>query len=468
MTLKKMDSERVIDYGARRQALLDKLEPAGVALIHSGFEQIRNRDVEYPFRAESDFLYLTGLGEPEAVLLLLRREVVAAQRAQGLDSPLAWWPDEDRDFVAVFVRAKDPDLELWQGRRLGVEAAPEQLQVDAAWPIEQLDEKLTEFLVQASQLWFSFAQLDLWGAQVTDTLKQLKAQVRKGTAIPTRLCDLDELLHEQRLFKQPQEVALLRQAAQISVQGHLAAMAVAQTAQNEFQLKAALEHCCFNLGAQRMAFNTIAASGENACILHYTENNAPLRDGDLVLIDGGAEFCGYAGDISHSFPRSGRFTQAQRALYLCVLRAQQAAIAVIKPGQSYHAMHEAAVQELTRGLLALGILQGDLQTLLDEQAYKPFFMHGTGHWLGLDVHDVGRYKVNGRWREFEVGMLVTVEPGLYIAAHHDDVDPKWRGIGIRIEDDVLVTEQGHEVLTTGLPRTPEEIEQWMQHNSRTL
>ena len=453
-------------FAARRQALITKLAPNSMALIASGGEHVRNRDVEFPFRADSDFWYLTGFTEPEAVLVLIRDETLIAHACYTSE------PSESSEQVTqsqgsnhqawLFLRPKDLEKETWQGRRLGVDAAPKTLALDQAFEIDALDETLLPLLGHCQTLYFSFAQLADWGLRVADWISELAPQSRKGINPPTGLADLDGLLHEQRVIKSAEEIAWMRQAAQISVQGHLAAMRVCEPGGFEYQIQAAVEHAFRQQGSPRVAFNTIVASGENACILHYTENNACLKDGDLVLIDAGAEWMGYAGDISHTFPVNGRFSSAQHQLYSLVLKAQKAAIDQVKPGNSFDQINHAALSVLTEGLLTLGLLQGDYADLLDKQAVKRFFMHGTGHWLGMDVHDVGRYKVDGQWRDFVPGMVVTIEPGVYIPADALDVAAQWRGIGIRIEDDVLVTEQGCEVLTHGLPRTPEEIEQWMK------
>jgi len=292
-------------------------------------------------------------------------------------------------------------------------------------------------------------------------LAELKPLIRKGVATPTQLSDLDAVLHEQRLIKSDEEVELMRQAAQITVQGHLAAMREVKKLQTERQLQAEVEYTFKRLNSPRVAFGTIAACGENACILHYTENSDALEAGELVLVDAGAELAGFSGDITTTFPVSGKFSQPQKQLYELVLKAQQAVIAVIRPGVSYDELHQTSCRILTQGLIELGILQGDLEKLLEEEVYKPYFMHGTGHWLGMDVHDVGAYKVKGQWRTLVPGMVLTVEPGLYIAPEQTEVAVQWRGIGIRIEDDVLVTESGCEVLTQGLPRTVDEIEEFM-------
>jgi Xaa-Pro aminopeptidase len=291
-------------------------------------------------------------------------------------------------------------------------------------------------------------------------LKGLRAKVRSGVTAPERIEFLAPLLHEMRLFKSPAELQMLRRAAAISVEGHKAAMSAAKTAHYEFEIQAALEGRFKQLGSERVAFNSIVAAGHNACVLHYTENRAALRDSDLILVDAGAEYGGYAGDITHCFPRSGKFSAAQAAIYSLVLEAQQAGIAACQVGQPYDAPHQAVLQVLAKGLIALGLLTGTVDEVLSSRSYERFFMHKTGHWLGMDVHDVGTYKQQGQWRRFKAGMVLTVEPGLYIP-DEPDVPSEYRGIGVRIEDDVLITAQGPEVLTQGLPRTVDAIETWM-------
>ncbi len=423
-----------------RENLFKQLPDNSVAIVASGAEQIRNRDVEYQFRAHSDFFYLTGFSEPDSVLFLIKK---------GSNQSV------------LFLREKDPLKEIWDGRRLGVEKACESLNIDQSFSIDELDGEAIALLAGCEQIFISFSDLEFWLQPVNGWISALKQQVRKGIKAPSGILDLDEILHEMRLFKSDAELALMRQAGQISVQGHLAAMQSVLKSDYEFQVQADLEAAFKKAGSPRVAFNSIVANGENACILHYTENDAQLNRDALVLVDAGAEYRGYAGDITTTFPVSGKFSEAQAQLYNLVLQAQQAAINSIKPGVSYDQMHQASIKVLTAGLVELGILDGNPEQLIKEEAYKDFFMHGTGHWLGMDVHDVGRYKEAGEWRNFEPGMVVTVEPGLYISAEHHDVDAKWHNIGIRIEDDVLVTESGHEVLTEGLPRTVEEIEVWM-------
>ncbi|MCF6345649.1 MAG: aminopeptidase P N-terminal domain-containing protein [Thiomicrorhabdus sp.] len=430
-------------YQKNRQTLLEQLPDNSVVFVSSGAEKIRNRDVEFPFRAQSDFIYLTGFEEPDSVLVLLKTKTVKSH---------------------LFVREKDPEQETWQGRRLGVEAVPNTLNLDYAYDIESLDDEILGLLDNVASVYVSFSQsLDFLGT-VHSWIYALKEQGRKGVEAPKQVCDLDTYLHEMRVIKSETEIKRLRKAATISVQGHLAAMKSMQSSVFEFQVQADLEAAFLRLGSPRVAFNSIVASGENACILHYTENRSEIKKGDLVLVDAGAEWQGYAGDITTTFPASGHFSTEQAQLYSLVLNAQQAAIDVIKPKARYDMVHQASIKVLAQGLLDLGLLQGDLDAVLKDEAYKRFFMHGTGHWLGMDVHDVGAYKQNGEWRAFKPGMVVTVEPGLYISDVHQDVDKKWHNIGIRIEDDILVTSTGREVLTKGLPRTVEEIETWMRQD----
>lgn len=431
-----------------RSRLLDQLPVGSAVLVRSGEETIRNRDVEYSFRVNSDFQYLTAFSEPEAVMVLKK---------------LA-----DSNTFTLFLREKDPEKEVWEGRRLGVEAA-HQLGTSQAFSIDMLEEQLPSLLDGCDTVFVSFAELESWSALLHPVIEFAKSKSRQGMTTPTQLSDLDKPLHELRVIKQPFEIEKMRKAAQISVNGHLQAMQNVQPNLSERQLQGDLENGFWQHGAQREAFNSIVAGGENACILHYTENNHLLKSGDLVLVDAGAEYEFYAGDITTTFPVSGQFSDAQAQVYNLVLKAQQAVIEMIQPGVSYDAMHKKTLEVLTAGLIELGIINSDgesLQKLIDQHAYQPFFMHGTGHWLGMDVHDVGDYKKGGRWCKLEAGMVLTVEPGLYLSSSIQGLDKKWHSIGVRIEDDVLVTESGCEVLTKGLPRTVQEIEDWMQQYSR--
>ena len=431
---------------SNRETLFSQLPKNSAILVQSGEELIRNRDVEFPFRPHSDFFYLTGFHEPDSFLLM-----------SNIDG---------ENVSTIFVRSKDLQQEIWQGRRLGVEGAAETLQVEQAAPIEELDEHLPELLSGIEQIFVSFSDFAEWMEILAPVIDSLKKQVRKGIDSPVGVMDLDSLLHEQRVIKTEPEIDAMRKAAQISVQGHLAAMRVASSAKTEREVQIALETGFYRDGGERVAFNSICASGENACILHYTENTSLLEPNALLLVDAGAEYQGYAGDITHTYPPSGKFSEAQAALYSLVLKAQQAVIEMVKPGVLYGDLHQTTLRILTEGLIELGILQGDLEALLEEKAYMDFFMHGTGHWLGMDVHDVGVYKIDGEWRPLQAGMILTVEPGLYISDRHQNVDAKWHNIGIRIEDDVLVTADGHEVLTEGLPRTVAEIETWFAEQAK--
>lgn len=431
-------------FQQRRLHLFQAMADNSVALIASGKELIRNRDTHYPFRPQSDFYFLTGFNEPDAVLML-------SKTAAGYKSHL-------------WCRAKDKEKEIWDGYRLGVDAAPEALGLDSAADVVQLNNELVNALADKSVVYFSFEQGEVWLSSVMSVVQQLKRRVRLGVSAPQTINDLDPLLHEQRLIKDSAAQAGLRQAAQVTVAGHLAAMQAAKSAKVEYHLQAALEATFKQHGANFQAFNSIVASGENACVLHYNENNAPLQSSNLVLIDAGAEMNGYAGDCTHTFPLSGRFSAEQAAIYNLVLEAQQAALALIQPSTPYDAPHQAAVRVICQGLIELGLLTDTLENAIESGSYKAFYMHQTGHWLGNDVHDVGQYKVNGQWRVLKVGMALTVEPGIYISPDNQQVEARWRGIGVRIEDSVLVTETGYECLTAGLPRTVEEIEAWMQQH----
>lgn len=429
-------------FQTNRARLLKALPQGSAALVFSGQEQFRNRDVDYPFRVHSDFYYLTGFTEPDSTLLLIQAE-------------------DGSTHSVVFVRPRDEKAEIWTGRRLGVERAADVLGVDAAYSSEERDAQLVELLKGVEQVHVSFSDSAYWWPVLQPVFAGLKKHIREGIEPPQALQDLDRILHEQRLIKQPWELVRLREAAQISVKGHLAAMQAAPRAQTEREVQRALACAFYEAGGDDLSFNPIVASGANACVLHYTENSAPLDHNALLLVDAGAEKAFYAGDITTTFPASGRFSAEQKALYEVVLAAQHAALEQVRPGIPYDRHHQVAVRVLTEGLVDLGLLQGEVDTLIKEKAYTRFYMHKTGHWLGLDVHDVGAYRVNGAWRSLQENMVLTVEPGLYVAPDDDTVEARWRGIGIRIEDDVCVTAEGHEILTRGLPRTPEEIEACM-------
>lgn len=435
-----MTSPAQMPFAHRRARLLEQMGDDAIAIIATRAEMYRNRDADYKFRADSSFYYLTGFAEPEAVAVL----------QTGSDQP-----------YTLFCRERNREMEIWNGLRAGTEGALSQYAADQAFTIEQLDEQIISLLSGKKRLYVRLGQDAAFDLRVTGWLKKIAANQRQGRQGPVEIIQLDSLLDEMRLFKDTHEIDLMRRAAQISAQAHVRAMQQVKPGMMEYQLEAELLYIFAQNGCQT-AYNSIVGGGANGCILHYVENNQPLKDGDLVLIDAGAELDHYAADITRTFPVNGKFSPEQKALYELVLKAQLAAIEATKPGNHYRLPHETAVQILTEGLVELGLLQGDVDELIASEAYRQFYMHGTGHWLGMDVHDVGSYKLNNEWRPYQPGMVVTVEPGLYIAPDDDSVEARWRGIGIRIEDDVLVTESGNEVLTKDVPKTVEEIEALMQ------
>lgn len=435
-----MTSPAQMPFAHRRVHLLEQMGDDAIAIIATRAEMYRNRDADYKFRADSSFYYLTGFAEPEAVAVL----------QTGSDQP-----------YTLFCRERNREMEIWNGLRAGTEGAVSQYAADQAFTIEQLDEQIISLLSGKKRLYVRLGQDAAFDLRVTGWLKKIAANQRQGGQGLVEIIQLDSLLDEMRLFKDTHEIDLMRRAAQISAQAHVRAMQQVKPGMMEYQLEAELLYIFAQNGCQT-AYNSIVGGGANGCILHYVENNQPLKDGDLVLIDAGAELDHYAADITRTFPVNGKFLPEQKALYELVLKAQLAAIEATKPGNHYRLPHETAVRILTTGLVELGLLQGDVEELIASEAYRQFYMHGTGHWLGMDVHDVGSYKLNNEWRPYQPGMVVTVEPGLYIAPDDDSVDARWRGIGIRIEDDVLVTESGNEVLTCDVPKTVEEIEALMQ------
>lgn len=442
-------------FARRRRALLEQMGPGSIALLAAAPETLRNRDVQHPFRQDSDFYYLTGFPEPDAVAVLV---------AGG-----------EPEFL-LFCRARDPQLEIWHGRRAGPQGAMERYGADHAYPIAELNRRIPALLENRERLFYAVGYRDDWDRRVMHWLNQVRGQARTGIRAPTTLVTVEHLLHPLRLRKEPEEIAVMRESARIAAAAHRRAMQVCRPGLMEYALEAEILATFLRHGAG-WAYPSIVGGGDNGCILHYTENNAPLRDGDLVLIDAGAELDGYASDITRSFPVNGHFSGPQRALYEVVLAAQQAAIAKVRPGGHFNEPHDAAVRTLTEGLVALGLLSGAVEELIQAEHYKSFYMHRTGHWLGMDVHDVGDYKTGDTWRVFEPGMVTTIEPGLYIPAGgkapdgrwarlgvslESEVEECWQRIGIRIEDDVLVTEDGHEVLTAAAPKTIDAIEALMR------
>ncbi len=429
------------EYSRRRKNLMAMMEPGSIAILPAALEHIRNNDAEYPYRQDSSFHYMTGFGEPEAVAVFL--------------------PGRRHGEFVMFCRERDPAMELWNGYRAGPEGAVEDYDADDAFPIADIDEILPGLLEGRHRVYYSLGRNQEFDARVMHWLNTLRAQLRGGSVPPGEFLDLDHLLHDMRLYKSAAEQKLMRKAGKISAAAHCRAMRFCRPGQNEYQLEAEILHEFASNGARYPAYNTIVGAGRNACILHYIENNKTIADGDLVLIDAGCELQHYASDITRTFPANGRFSAEQRAIYDLVLASQYAAFDAIGPDRHWNEFHDAAVKVLTKGLVKLGLLKGRVPTLIKEGAYRKFYMHRTGHWLGMDVHDVGDYRVDGEWRLLEPGMVLTVEPGLYIAPDEKSVAAKWRGIGVRIEDDVLVTKTGHEVLTGGVPKTADEIEALM-------
>lgn len=425
-------------YVERRRRVLAKLGE-GVMIIAQAPLALRNRDTPYPYRYDSYFYWLTGFAEPEAVLVL-----VAGRRPRQI----------------LFCREKDAERELWDGQRYGPKAAAAAFGFDAAYPIDQLDKRIGRYLADQPTLHYVIGRDTAWDTRVLSWLNAVRARARAGVRAPQRLVDARKLLDELRLIKDAHEIERMRRAAKISAAAHRRAMRAAAPGRFEYEIEAELLYEFRRQGAAAPAYTPIVAGGAHACILHYVANDQPLRDGELLLIDAGAEYGGYAADITRTFPVNGRYSGPQRAVYEIVLSAQAAAIAEVRPGNPWSAPHEAAVRVLTQGLKDLKLLKGEVDGLIESEAYKPYFMHRTGHWLGMDVHDAGEYKVDGQWRPFQPGMTCTVEPGLYLRAELG-VPKAFQNIGIRIEDDVLVTESGCEVLTDYAPKTIADIEAWM-------
>ena len=422
-----------------RERFLETLRQEGAAaLVAGGRAPMRNADCEYPFRPHSDFFYLTGFDEPDCVLLLL--------------------PTSEEHRSVLFLRERNPDDEVWTGRRLGVERAVETLGVDAAFDVDELWSELPELLKGVRRLVHRLGEDEDRDRELLRVIKDLRDGARRGTQVPTELVDPSQNLHEQRLFKSEAELDHMRRAAAITAEAHLAAMREAEPGRGEREIEALLSYTFRRNGGTGAAYESIVAGGENACILHYTDNDATLAAGELLLIDAGAEWSYYASDVTRTFPVSGTFSDDQRALYEVVLRAQKAAIDATRPGVSFHHVHDVATRELVEGLVTLGLLEGEPEALIEDGAHRRFTLHSTSHWLGLDVHDCGAYWVDGESRPLEPGMVLTIEPGLYVPGDDEDVDARWRGIGIRIEDDVLVTAEGHEVLTAAVPKEVDAVE----------
>ncbi len=429
------------EHAKRRKQLMRMIGREAIAIVPAAPERIRNNDAHYPYRQDSDFHYLTGFGEAEAVLALV--------------------PGREHGEVILFCRERDLERERWDGPRLGTEAAPATLSVDDAFPISDIDDILPGMIEGRERVYYHFGRDSDFDLKLMSWVNRVRAMVRQGARPPHEFVALGHLLHDLRLYKSPAEVRLMKHAADIAATAHLRAMRATRAGLNEATIEAELQHT-FHSHQAVASYQPIVGGGSNGCVLHYRANNAPLRDGDLLLVDAGAEYQCYASDITRTWPVNGRYSAEQRALYDVVLAAQSAAIEQARAGIAFTAMHDAAVRVLTRGLCKLGLLQGTPESNIKSGDYRRFYMHKTGHWLGLDVHDVGDYRVGEESRELEPGMVLTVEPGLYVAVDEKSVEKRWRGIGIRIEDDVLVTKGDPIVLTDAVPRDADAIEALMR------
>jgi len=431
-----------IHFAHRRDQLAAEIGLRSIAIIATNPVMMRNNDADYKYRADSSFFYLTGFAEPEAVAVI-----------ETFDT------EEEGYCYSLFCRERNREMEIWNGFRAGLDGALNDYEADEAYVIDQLDEKILEKLLNKDQLFYRIGHQAEFDTQMTALLKKAETTHRHGS-VPTQIIQLNHIVNEMRLHKTSEEIELMQIASDISAQAHTCAMKSVKVGMMEYALEAELNYI-FGKNGCVPSYNSIVGGGENACILHYVENDKELKDGDLVLIDAACEYQFYASDITRTFPVNGKFSEAQKALYNVVLQAQIAAIDAVQVGHSYQEPHHVAVKILVQGLLDLGIMQGQLEEIIETERYRQFYMHGTGHWLGMDVHDVGSYRIDGKWRTYAEGMVVTIEPGLYIAPDDDTVDKQWRGIGIRIEDDIVVTKNGPHVLTSAVVKTVEEIEALM-------
>jgi Xaa-Pro aminopeptidase len=419
---------------------MDRIGPTAVALIPAAPHRLRSRDVHYPYRQDSDFRYLTGFPEPEALAVL------APGRPEG-------------EFL-LFCRDRDPEKEIWDGKRAGQEGAVRNYGADQALSISTLESVMPGVLSTRERVYHTLGHRGWLDKRLINWLQQLRQMGRRGIQAPPEVVSLEPILHEMRLYKSAAEVAAMQQASDVSATAHRRAMEVCEPGLREYQIAAEIHHN-FERDGMTWAYGSIVGGGANACILHYVENSDPLKEGDLLLVDAGAEYEGYCADITRSFPVSGRYSGAQKALYEIVLKAQLAAIDEAKPGRHWNQPHEAALRVLTEGLVDVGLLEGEPAELVAKEAYRRFYMHSTGHWLGMDVHDVGAYKINGSWRTLEPGMVLTVEPGLYVSPG-EGVPERFHNIGIRIEDNVLITPEGNRVLTAAAPKQIADVEAVMR------
>jgi Xaa-Pro aminopeptidase len=436
---------KMTEYAKRRKQLMQKIGSKGIVILTSSPQLRRNGDSDHAYRQHSDLYYLTGFDEPEAVAIL------APKRKEG-------------EFI-LFNRVRDRDREIWDGARAGQEGARKQFGADEAHPFTDLEKLLPDLLEGREHIHYAIGLDKAFDKIVLGALNKMRGKIRNGLMPPMALVDISDTVHEMRLIKSPAEINLMRKAAQISAQAHARAMQFCKPGVNEYQLEAEIMHEFQKNGARYPAYTCIVGSGANTCILHYIANDQVIKNGALVLIDAGAEYKNYAADITRTFPANGKFSPEQRQIYDIVLRAQLAGIKMVKAGALWPRIQEAILQVITEGLVKTGILKGKVKDLIAKQAYLPFYMHKSGHWLGLDVHDAGPYRINGKWRKLKPGMVLTVEPGIYISADIRGVHKRWHNIGVRIEDDVLVTAKGNEILSRGVPKTIAEIESLMQRSA---
>ena len=428
------------EFAKRRQQLMEIMGKNSIAILPNSEVSSRNRDVDYPYRSDSNFHYLSGFDEPESVIVIV--------------------PGRPHGEYLLFCRERKLEKEIWNGYRAGQEGAIKNFDADDSYPISDLDDILPGLLEEREKVFYTMGNIASFDQRIVGFLNHLRQATRQGKHSPTEIIELDHCLNELRLFKSSAEIKAMRKAGEISAKAHIRAMQFTQPGHWEYQVEAEIIHEFMRNNCRSSAYPSIVGGGENGCILHYIENNHKLKNNDLLLIDAGAEYDFYAGDITRTFPVNGKFTPSQKALYTIVLNAQKAAIAAVKPGNHWNQPHEAAVRVLTAGLIDIGLLEGELEELIENHSYREFYMHRTGHWLGMDVHDVGDYKVGGEWRLLEPGMVLTVEPGIYIR-DLDHIPKKWHFTGIRIEDDVLVTKTGNEVLSALAPKEIDEIETLM-------
>ena len=429
------------EYVARRKELMSMMHSNSIAIISSAPEKVRSRDTHYPYKQNVNLTYLCGFPEPEAVLVLI--------------------PGRQQGEMIVFCREKDPLRETWDGYREGPQGAIANFGADDAFPISDIDDILPNLIEGKDRLYYAIGKDPEFDKHLMEWINHVRSQRGNGALPPGEFVDLDHFMNEMRLFKTAPEIKIMRKAADISAAAHCRAMRAVKPGMFEYQLQAEIEHEFANSGSVGAAYSSIVGGGKNGCVLHYIENQDVLNNGDLVLIDAGCEYKNYAADITRTFPVNGKFTQEQSAIYDVVLKAQLDAIATIGPGIEYNKTNEATILAITQGLVDLDILKGEVQELIGNEAHRQFYMHGAGHWLGMDVHDVGDYKVDGQWRVYEPGMVVTIEPGIYIAPGTPGVDERWHGIAIRIEDDIVVTKDGNENITASVPKTRLEIEALM-------